>query len=396
MNEQSVVSVGSSMDAIGGSLINASFINQLTLAENGILLLEEDETADYIEPAFVEFLRMAGECADGDSVQSIIDAGSVKAAKSSSSSFWDDSEQQSHNTKHLFEFEPDSDDMSWFNPDSWESRRDEEAAGWTPESRTVPCSDDIVAFGHGSIWQSVTGERDKVASFKVNFRPSKASLETEPAGDASRTAQLVGTLEPTRVARLFIGEREYNQQEFDELINSQDYANLLFQFNDSNSAFRQNLWEFSSGGSALIIDETSIASDGNFCIDEAGCLCGNERPEVMKVICSFHEPLRDEDLPCHDPIYSPGYCNKVCATTLTITMDPSLFSERFVSSIIENFLLDNSAAGFNMAVPRRIDYNKYEIIFRYLPYGTNSPGVEREFAQNIVEQLERGKIYNSN
>lgn len=393
MNEQSVVSMGSSMDALGGSLLNANNIYELALAQNGVLLLEEDLPADPIESAFIDFLKLVGDCTDGDSVHLGADNTAAEPPNGSGGD----------GKRHLFEFEPDSDEMSWFNPENWASTPNEfNIEEWIPESHQIPCSEDIVVFGdRQNLLAPIleTGERDKTASFKVNFRPSKAiSAANNSNNSDGKTKAPSNSIDSLRVSRLIIGERHYDQREFDNLVNSDDYRDILFQFNDSESALRLDLGGYSAVGSPLIIDESSLVRDSseNMCLDEAGCLCGNEQPEVMQVVCSFHEPLTDDDLPCHDPIYSAGYCNKICATSLTISMDPGKFSERFLSSNINKLIKDNKeVAGSVLVGPRRIDVDKYEIVFRYVPdddENFSSTGIERDSAQLILQELERGKM----
>lgn len=369
INEPAVVSLGDALDSLSGSL--ESNLHQLGLAPNGHLLLEGDDLADSLDPLFVQYLNQSGDCFE-------------QPSRSADQRSEDKEEEESEHSKEpVFVFEPHPDDLSWFNPSNWASSLlDGEMA---PDSHRVPCAEDVVVFGsrQSSPWQALVdaSERSQVLSFKVHFRPSDAYNGSQPWN---------GTLEGVRVARLRIGEQGFNQDQFDQL--AKGYDNLLFEFRHPRSLLSQPA-EDQAQWLPLIIDESQLLAneEHSMCLDEAGCQCGNERPEVMKAICSFNEPLSAEQLPCRDPIRSSGYCNRICGTSISIQMDPSRFSERFIITELSQILQTESI----LVASRRVDQQRYEILFRPVLSGHHKYedllGKERQFAQLLVNRLERGE-----
>lgn len=372
INERAVISMGDSLDALGGSL--ESNIRELVLPVDGILLLEEDTLNDSLDPMFVQYLNQSGDCFESSDLNYETGAGDGR-----------------------FHFEPHSDDMSWFNPANWASSLNEdEIADWVPESHLVPCSEDIVVFGsrHATLTPVIeSNERAQLISFKINFRPSQMMQEQ---------LSNISLPDGIRVSKLKIGEQTYNQQEFEQLINSNFYKNILFELSDNRSVLRSDSGiEYNPAHSLITIDETSIQADSSYglCLDEAGCLCGNEDANVMQIICSFNYPLEPDLLPCYDPIQASGYCNKICATVLTITMDPTKFSERFLANVMNKKLEDDELfkhLNDNVFMgARRVDHNKYEVTFRPVPSDSKSYemtlGTEIELAQLFRQHLENGK-----
>lgn len=372
--QEAIVSLGDSMDALGGPL--ETNIRELIMAQDGILLLEEDTLAsDPMDPMFVQFLNQTGDCYDSSS--------SAAAAEDG---------------KHteLFEFEPNPNDISWFNPSNWLSAINQ-ADGidhLVPDSHRIPCSEDVVVFGdrHAAFWSLVEGnERAKIISFKVNFRPAE---------DEQNQLKLVNANSVLRVSKLKIGDKSYSQAEFDKLISL--YGDNLFELTNNHSVFSIGQVfdnSFIDNKKILTIDESSIQAnaenDLEVCLDEAGCLCGNEQFDVMQIICSFNEPIDESGLPCRDPIKVSGYCNKICATNMIIMIDPNRFSEPYLINELNKL---NEAFGEHIFVgSRRVDYNRYEITLRSITTDENdyelNLGLELEFAKLIKGSLEKGEIY---
>lgn len=381
INEQSVISMGDSMDALGGAL--ESNIKDLVMPMNGMLLLEESSTSDSVDPLFIEYLNQSGDCFDSSQYSDATDPG------------------------FLFEFELDSDQYSWFNPDNWRSAQMEleNGAHLIPESHMIPCNDDVVVFGSRRMALKTTiedNERAETLTFKVNFRPSLALIEELNYTTANKDLE-VGLL---RVSKFKIGNQSYNQQELEQLTHSDQYENILFQFNDSWSLLKVDDGFAYSVHSLLTIDESSIRteSDSEYCLDEAGCICGNENTNIMKAICSFRHPIDPDELPCYDPISSSGYCDKICATVLTINMDPTRFKESFIFHLMSELirgaqiLPDNLSESSNMNL-RRVSENKYEITLRIAFEENDSDtdyqrgsDLEREFAELFLSKLDDGKL----
>lgn len=405
-NEQAFISMGDSLDSLAGTL--ESNLKELTLSMTGILLLEEDTLNDQVDSMFFQYLNQSGDCFDSES-SNHNNLGDKKKEK----------EKENIYNERVFKFEPESDHMSWFNPENWRSElNEEEINDWIPDSHLIPCSEDIVVFGsrHTALNQMIeANERAKTMSFKVNFRPSQAAAEaaTTTASGPSKVAfssadELLvdyadSKVDSLQVSKLLIGNTEYNQRQFQQLISSKQYENILFQFNDSKSALKANgggEFEYSTH-SPLTLDESSVHSyfDYNICSDEAGCLCGNENVNIMKTTCSFTYKLQPSEQPCLDPITSSGYCSKICATVLIINMDPIKFKEKLLISALNTVFADNEQSNFAenvLAAPRRTSNNKYEITFRHVPSDTidyeATLGIEHEFAQLVYQKLNNGKL----
>lgn len=371
--EEAVVSLGDSLGAIDGRLRSVD-IRELTLPMNGVLLFEEDSNLnDPVDPNYISYLNESGECLDSG-------------------------EQSDATNATVFRFSPGSDSMSWFNPENWASALyDEYIEHLMPDSHRVPCTEDIVVFGDRQFDLATleTNEQSKLMSFKVNFRSS--SLVEENMTSTSDGSQI-------RIARLVIGELRYNQTEFEQLL--EVYGDTLFEFHNNHSMLAYGPIQSQP---VLIIDESSLqlSTDEDHthgrCNDEAGCFCGNEVEDKMRALCSFNGPLSSEDQPCYDPIPSSGYCNNICATVLTLSIDPTKFSERFLTSIIDDKLMDVSTISQQhfsnsvFSVTRRVQDTRYEITFIHAPQNTekyeSSFGIEHEFAALITDSLNSGKYY---
>lgn len=377
--QAAVVSLGEPMEAPGGF---GQAIRELNLAQDGVLLLEEDTpAADPLDPLFVEFLNESADCYDSSR-----DGDRTRLDHDESSSASADVAAAAAASKAAFLFEPHPDSMSWFNPANWRSELHEQMHSQLfPDSHRIPCPEDVVVFGSRG-----PDERAKVLAFKVNFRP---------AGGAGHLSQ-GGLTSPLRVSRLKIDERSYTQAELDALNGL--YDDQLFDFRDTRSAFSEQLRP-DGRQDMLLIDESSIQPDAEdsleLCHEEAGCLCGNERADIMEIICSFNYPIHPDSLPCRDPIPVAGYCNKICATSLVIGMDPSKFREGLLSNTM-NQVNESLPAGY-LSSPvfvalRRIEHNKYEIVLRMEVTDDESyyqsVGREAELAQRIKQVLEKGEI----
>lgn len=345
IDERAVVSISDELNLLDGAL-SSHKLGELKLGPDGVLLLEKEEEEEAQEEPdkqrLLDQLNKTDSCLDSDQ-------------------------------SSLFVFKPGSDLMSWFNPNNWQS--DSPGAELRPDSHRIPCSQDMVVFG--------ASEPPATASFKVNFRPSLSSSR------AAATAHI----SELRVGKLKIGDQLYNQQEFERLTSSRDYDNLLFQFDDPKAGLLEP-----SDRSPLIIDSSSIGLDEPLaCLDQAGCVCANEQPNIMAAICSFSEPLDGSQLPCLDPISSSGYCDNLCASVLTISMDPSKFSERFLAHLLLKIIDSNpssSSLGELFLAPRRISLSRYEITFRQPVVGSrpfSQPGKDQEFARLVYDKLNSGK-----
>lgn len=356
INEQSVISMGNSLDTL--SSILDSNIKELILQQNSLILLEEDSLEDPADPMFIQYLNQSGDCFDSES-------------------YFDKPENE-----QVFQFAPDPDSMSWFNPSNWASYLNSDEYIHLPESHSIPCTEDVVVFGSRLLNFEQTlasSERASTLSFKVNFRASQYS----DLADINNNS-----ITNLRVAELKIGNQSYNQQEFEQLVNSDKYRNILFDFDGRQSEGGDELSQ-----PALVIDESSIQklADYNLCIEEAGCICGNEDANIMKSICSFNLPIDPIQLPCHDPIYSTGYCNKICALVISISMDPTKFSERYISTLINSVVAEQSRLRSEIDdtrfVGRRISNNKYEITLRQLPSSEVDSGSAYSIHESLIDEL---------
>lgn len=374
--EAAVISFGDSFDALGAVGLESN-IRELHLAQDGVLLLEEDTlAAGPIDPMFVQYLNESGDCLDS----SQLTTGPKQAATASSP---------------LFMFEPQSNSMSWFNPANWHSELNGDGlvGQLVPDSHKIPCSEDVVVFGsrRHSFWPTVEGnERAKIVAFRVNFRPAE--------GSSSQAFKRLTA--PLRVSKLKVEERSYSQAEFDQLTGI--YGNKLFDFHDQKSVFGA-VTAVQGRQDMLIIDDSSIRHQDSqeICREEAGCYCGNEQPELMDIICSFNsQPANDDaSLACRDPIQVTGYCEHICATSMTIIMEPDKFKESFLTSELNR--MDEGARDgyFSEHVfvgSRRVDLNRYEIVLRLVPTDDNIyeqvVGRDLEFAQRFKQRLEQGKV----
>jgi len=361
LDEQSVVSIGDSMDAFGSSI--ESGIRDLCLAETGMLLLEENALAGREDPTFVSYLNGSGDCIDDE------------------------------NGESLFAFKPNGDALSWFNPDNWASESmDEEVALWLPDSHRIPCSEDVVVFGASPKPIADSSNNSYTHSFKVNFESNwRISRQPDEVN--------LGRIDNIRVSKLKIGTQQYNQGDFERLVSSYEYRDILFNFNSSSSLLAFDDGVESPIRSPLIIDESALqtGTDYELCLDEAGCMCGNEATIVMKAICSFTQTIEEADLPCYDPVSSTGYCGKICASVITISMDPTKFNEKFVLSLLDSLMSSDGTNYFSANVftgSRRTYDNKYEITFRHVPSERSYESTlnrEEEFARLVYNHLDRGK-----
>lgn len=367
LNEKAVVSMGDALDYLESAL-ESNGIKELGLERDGVLLLEEDTLGD-ADPQYVEFLHKVGQCFDSD---------------------------LGAQDEPLFVFEPASDSMSWFNPANWRSRLLGEAGGLlaelAPDSHRIPCSEDVVVLGSRSLsTANITlagGERAQTLSFKVNFRPSQAELAKSKSGGRAQLAPITNV----RVSKLRLGEHFYEQPQLDHLLRSPEYENLLFQFKGDPASLLV-------GAGSLVVDSSSVAPNSELCLDEAGCFCANEQTQVMGAICSFSERLQPGELPCLDPISSAGYCDKICASVLTISMEPSKFSEHFLVSLLNSLAnqLDPTLTEGLYVASRRTGITRFEMTFRPAPLAANgwqawSAGAnERHFARLVHNKLNSGK-----
>lgn len=404
--EQAAISMGNSLDSLGGAL--ESNLKELTLSMTGVLLLEEDTLNDQqADPSFFLYLNQSGDCFDSESNYHNTQIGDKIKQK-----------EENMFNEPVFKFEPESDQMSWFNPENWRSElNEEEINDWIPDSHRIPCSEDIVVFGSRHIASEQileANERGKTVSFKVNFRPSQAILGVSSTSSSSNQVSISSSDEiidrnhdgnarvnGLQVSRLLIGDTEYNQREFQQLISSKQFDNILFQFNDSRSVLKAGDGFAYSTSSLLTLDESSVQSffGDSICSDEAGCLCGNENVNILKTICSFTYNLEPSDQPCYDPIISSGYCSRICATVLTISMDPIKFKEKLLITTLGKIYSDSGRPDFVenvFSAPRRTSSNKYEITFRHVPSDTDdyeaNLGRESEFAQLVYQKLNNGKL----
>lgn len=349
LNEGAVMSMSDYMDSIG---FNGMDIRDLALPLDGILLFEENTLSDLessssgsiIDPIYIHYLNESGDCLDT-------------------------TDEAGDGSGRVFNFRPTRDQMSWFNPENWASSLYErDVSDWIPESHRIPCSEDVVVFGSREMALGPTlngNEQSKLLSFKVNFEPSEFSA----ANDINQLS-----VDQIRLSKLKIANYSYNQHEFEQLTNSEQYENILFEFNSSRNVLKAELGFAYPTHSLLTIDESSIlpdTSNGHYCLDEAGCLCGNDQTNIIGIICSFNHPIEPSEQPCHDPIQSAGYCNKICATTITIIMDPSRFSEKFLSNTLYKLLSDGEVSNYFadsvFTGARRTHDNRYEITFRNVP-----------------------------
>lgn len=254
-----------------------------------------------------------------------------------------------------YDFQANSDSMSWFNPDNWLSDSVHlELINLMPDSHQIPCAEDTVIFGHPIMGGFLN--HNLTSSFQVNFRPASATWKSAKKREKPK-------LDSISVAQLLVGNYQYNNEEFELLNQDETYSNLLFQMQDPLSVLKAN--NGFNSKSPLLIDPTSIWNNDDgliTCADETGCWCANEQAEIMDIVCSFHEPLDASELACKDPIKSAGYCNNICGVAITISMDPNKFKENFITSkIYDWFDKQNIELVQFTLVFRRTDQQKYEI-----------------------------------
>lgn len=379
INEESVISIGSPDDTYA-SLFESN-TNNFLLAANGLILLDEIEPTDSEDSLLKGYLNASGDCFSGELDPISID--------------------------RIYSFEPHSDQLSWFNPDNWASSLNEDhVSDWVPDANSIPCTEDIVVFGHifDDGLDDTELEGGGPVPFKVNFRPSLALSET------FKNYRNNLTISNIRVSKLKIGNTFYSQSDFDQLVKSSQYDNIMFEFDHKLSLLKPQTskawYGYQANNPLFSIDESSIQFDReqNICLDEAGCMCGNEDAKVMSAICSFHEQLQPQDHPCLDPISSSGYCNKICATIMTIYMDPIRFSEKYINSLVmQTIEAEPSRGHFSSHIfvaARRTHHSIYEITIRLVPglegreattSLENLIGRDVEMALNLRSQLEISK-----
>lgn len=358
VNEEAVISVGDSFNGIDGQ-VNSFDARELTLPMNSMLLLEEDSNlSEPIDPNYIDYLHGLHDCWLGKDLPDVAD--------------------------HIFTFATDSDSMSWFNPENWESRlypdHDEPHYYLLPDSYSIPCSDDTVVFGDRrfDLASIDTNELSKLLSFKVNFKPSKWSVQ-------SNTTEKITNI---RMGRLWIGDFQYNQTEFEQLLDL--YGNILF---DRSISGGEGLADQLV---SLTIDDSSTEYLSHKCSENAGCICGNEDSQKMQAICSFNELIDIEDQPCHDPLMSIGYCNNICATILTMSIDPTRFNELFLIDLAEEISTGLSIPDYYHEIacnPRRISDTRYEMNFINIPTQNyeSTFGIERIYADKLFQALNNRK-----
>jgi len=348
----------------------SSLAREIVLSSDGALLLETDQEQEdhLLSESLLNAIGSSGQCHDD------VDG-------------------------MYYELSPHPDHLSWFNPSNWQSLLIdfEDMTYLAPQSHQIPCTEDVVVFGSKHLdLESIVEENDEPLGFKVNFRASQA--------EHSERNSSFGSLEDSlRVSKLIIGQRSYSQDDLEELFRS--YGDSLFEIAANQSVLRRAK-SFLDGAdplSPIIIDETSIQTGKthDLCLEEAGCMCGNEKREIMDILCSFNEPLQvPDDYPCYDPISVTGYCDKICATNLIINMDPSKFSERFVSNLVTNLLHGFAEQGDRLGESlfsgaRRVDHSRYEITLRIFAYNRDEYsdiiGNDLKVANLLKETLERRK-----
>lgn len=356
ISDNLVVSLESSFDSLGGAI--SSNVRDLTLANNGILLLEESDQDSLIDSLLEKYLKGEDSC------------------------------HKSHDNEMIFEFKPESDRTSWFNPDNWISEsNDVSILPWIPDAYRIPCNGDKVVFGTklGHVNSSKI-----VSSFAINFRPSSA---LEPKN-------LIGPMN-IELNEFSIGDEHYNQDEFELLVSSKGFGNFLFNFNDNSSLLGEK--PIASMFYINPIPQPSNEDMDSFDVDpldihEAGRRCRNEASDRMQAICSFHEPIMPSEEPCHDPIYSSGYCNPICATVITITMEPTMFKEAFIGHTINTKLeQDERLVEETFVAARRIGLRRYEITIRLNPLKDGQIfeeilGLDRQFAQSIIDHITKDSL----
>lgn len=366
IHEQGVAGLTlSSSSGSAGGLLQAG-LRDLRLARDGILFLGTSEQGD--------------------------PSGDHYVTAPSSKDCTDDEETNDHDDEVAY-FAPSSDDASWFNPENWISHFNEQShiRDFMPDSNRLPCAEDTVILGRSPTrgqpghWGAGKGRGGHSFgnSFQINFRPSQASWP--------RAANFK-PISNIRVGRLKIGQFEYNQGEFETLIDSDEYANLLWHFDDGQSLLMDSINGSHTSHSIFTIDHSStqlitinedrdqrgeiqgdeveVEREGrqiSMSLDEAGSLCSNEQAEIMAPICSFHQALNlASELPCSDPINSTGYCDPICGYVISINMDPGSFKEQLIRARIEEWVsrVHYSQYSRAFAAPRRTAYNKYEITIR--------------------------------
>lgn len=256
---------------------------------------------------------------------------------------------------------------SWFNPYNWKSTL-YASRQFDPHSHQIPCWQDSVEFGLDPI-----SEEPLASAFKVDFNSFFNGSKTMNNMNIESSMTEINI----RVSELRINNISYNNEQLAELLQSNEYGNKLF----------HNLDNENNGGDGvknnekpITIDHSSL-NDNGYCTDDAGCLCGNEDKDTMARICSFVTTKQndnqaivnsnyDDELTCDDPIYSTGYCNKLCSSVLDIIIIPSMFQAKYLENFIDDELYaydDTTMERHYMdkvhIVARRVYYNKFEVTF---------------------------------
>lgn len=260
--------------------------------------------------------------------------------------------------------------MSWFNPANWNSALYNERL-LDPHSHQIPCWQDKVELGFNQ------------SGFKISFNSNKMNT-------------YIDDIDSIRISELSINKVNYDNEQLVQLMQSNEYHNLLF---NVRREIRNLNSERAVNKDIIIIDPSSL-NDNGYCTDDAGCICGNEEKRTMERICSFvsdSHSYDDNAATCDDPIYSTGYCNKLCATVLDIFIMPSKFQAKYFENLIsselyayDENLLERKYANKVHVVSRRVHDNKFEVTF--LDKSSNSHGPAHELATSIQSHLLRGKL----
>ncbi|XP_076366618.1 amnion associated transmembrane protein isoform X2 [Tachypleus tridentatus] len=97
-------------------------------------------------------------------------------------------------------------------------------------------------------------------------------------------------------------------------VNSIIINGMVYDNNNSFSTFIRS----PTGKRLFDSDNSLLTVEKNDCSDSTSCACGNDRRDILLVICAFRTP-QCPTLQCSDPIQPIGHCCQICGSSLLMT-----------------------------------------------------------------------------
>ncbi|XP_013387996.1 protein amnionless [Lingula anatina] len=124
------------------------------------------------------------------------------------------------------------------------------------------------------------------------------------------------------------------------------------------------------------------------CSDIAGCMCGNDKGEILEKICDLKR-RQCQYLNCTNSFEPVGSCCHICGAMAVMN-----YGARFKMSILQNMIQDkylNGKTAQTVSVSRRFD-DKIQVVFRDSVDGTKAADIAATFQRDILKDIETGSL----